>query len=120
LKWLVHRGTLWTAEATPSDTAVAAFSESIHGQSIGRNELIRFLRGANLLRSPSGLMWDLYLVLEALKGHPFEPLNSAELKYLSLKTIFLIALSSVKRVGDLQALSISAACLKFRPNDSKA
>ena len=51
--------------------------------------------------------------------HPFEPLDSVDLKYLSLKTAFLIALSSVKRVGDLHALSVSAACLEFGPNDSK-
>ncbi len=37
----------------------------------------------------------------------------------SLKTALLLALASVKRVGDLQALSISPACLEFGPNDSK-
>ncbi len=38
---------------------------------------------------------------------------------LSLKTALLLALASVKRVGDLQALSVNAACLEFGPNDSK-
>ncbi len=38
---------------------------------------------------------------------------------LSLKTALLLALASVKRVGDLQALSTSPACLEFGPNDSK-
>ncbi len=41
------------------------------------------------------------------------------LRSLSLKTALLLALASVKRVGDLQALSISPACLEFGPNDSK-
>ncbi|CAM4276047.1 unnamed protein product [Leuciscus chuanchicus] len=70
-------------------------------------------------RPPSVPIWDLSLVLEALKAFPFEPLESVDLKYLSLKTVFLIALSSVKRVGDLHVLSVSPACLEFGPNDSK-
>ena len=49
-------------------------------------------------RPPSVPMWDLSLVLEALKAHPFEPLETVDMKYLTLKTVFLIALSSVKRV----------------------
>ncbi len=48
-----------------------------------------------------------------------EPLQSADLKTLSLKTALLLALALVKRVGDLQALSVSPACLEFGPNDSK-
>jgi hypothetical protein len=55
--------------------AVAAFTELTHGQSIGRNELvICFLRGArrmNPQRPPSVPVWDLSLVLEALKAFPF-------------------------------------------------
>ncbi len=53
------------------------------------------------------------------EGPPFEPLQSTNLRPLSLKTALLLALASVKRVGDLQALSISPACLEFGPNDSK-
>ncbi len=55
----------------------------------------------------------------ALKGSPFEPLEFSSLRVLSLKTALLLALASVKRVGDLQALSINSACLEFGPNDSK-
>ncbi len=46
-------------------------------------------------------------------------LQSTNLRSLSLKTALLLALASVKRVGDLQALSINPACLEFGPNDSK-
>ncbi len=45
-------------------------------------------------------------------------LQSVELKPLSLKTVLLIALASVKRVGDLQAFSVDDSCLEFRPGDS--
>jgi len=102
--------------------AVAAFVEPRRAQSLGKDELIiRFLRGARRMnppRPPTVPVWDLSIVLEALKAPPFEPLESVELKYLSLKTVLLTALASVKRVGDIHALSSSAACLEFGPNDS--
>ncbi len=63
--------------------------------------------------------WDLPTILKALKGLPFEPMQSTSLRALSLKNALLLALALVKRVGDLQALSINLACLEFRPNDSK-
>ncbi len=103
--------------------AIAAFHAPIVGQSVGRdNSVVRFLKGAMRLNPPRPLTvptWDLPTVLRALKGPPFEPLQSTNLRSLSLKTALLLALASVKRVGDLQALSISPACLEFGPNDSK-
>ncbi len=63
--------------------------------------------------------WDLPTVLRALKGPPFEPLQSTSLRSLSFRTALLLALASVKQVGDLQALSVNPACLEFGPNDSK-
>ncbi len=103
--------------------AIAAFHAPIAGQSVGRdNSVVRFLKGARRLNPPRPLTvptWDLPTVLRALKGPPFEPLPSTDLRSLSLKTALLLALASVKRVGDLQALSTSPACLEFGPNDSK-
>ncbi len=63
--------------------------------------------------------WDLPSVLRALKGPLFEPLQSSSLRVLSLKNALLLVLASVKRVGDLQALSVNPVCLEFGPNDSK-
>jgi hypothetical protein len=103
--------------------AIAASHTPIAGQSVGRNNLVvRFLKGSRRLHPPRPFTvptWDLPTVLRALKGAPFEPLHSASFKILSLKTALLLALASVKRVGDLQALSVSPACLEFGPNDSK-
>ncbi len=83
---------------------------------------IQFLQGARRLNPPRPHTvppWDLPTVLRALKGPPFEPLQSSSLRVLSLKTALLLALASVKQVGDLQALSVNPACLEFGPNDSK-
>ncbi len=73
----------------------------------------------NPLRPRTVSPWDLPTVLRALKGSPFEPLQSSSLRVLSLKIALLLALASVKRVGDLQALSVNPSCLEFGPNDSK-
>ncbi len=44
--------------------------------------------------------WDLSIILAGLQRGPFEPLDSVELKVLSVKTALLTALTSIKRVGD--------------------
>ncbi len=56
--------------------------------------------------------WELSVVMAGLQRGPFEP-DSVELKFLSLKTVLLTALTSIKRVGDLQAFSVSKECLVF-------
>ncbi|XDV44795.1 hypothetical protein PO909_013034 [Leuciscus waleckii] len=103
--------------------AIAAYHAPVDGQSLGRNYLVvQFLKGArriNPSRPPSVPSWDLSTVLRALKGPPFEPLQSVDLKLLSLYTALLLALASIKRVGDLQALSVIPSCLEFGVGDSK-
>ncbi len=46
---------------------------------------------------------------------PFEPLESASERILTLKVALLLALTSLKRVGDLQAFSVSETCMDFAP-----
>ena len=61
-------------------------------------------------RSPS---WDLDKVLEYLSGPPFEPLADASFRNKTRKALFLVAMATAKRVGELQALSFSV----FRRGD---
>jgi integrase len=49
--------------------------------------------------------WDLALVLRALREPPFEPLCSCDTKYLTLKTVFLVAFATAARRSELHALS---------------
>ncbi len=102
--------------------AIAAHHDAVDGKSLGKHDLvIRFLRGARRLNPPRPHLvpsWDLPSVLSALRGAPFEPLQSVELKFLSLKTVLLSTLATVKRVGDLQAFSVDDSCLEFGPADS--
>ena len=54
------------------------------------------------LRPPA---WDVSLVLQSLTGAPYEPLRTCEERFLAQKTLFLLALASAKRLGELHALS---------------
>ncbi|CAJ0968216.1 unnamed protein product [Ranitomeya imitator] len=49
--------------------------------------------------------WDLNLVLDVLKVSPFEPLREIPLSVLSWKVAFLVAITSIRRVSELAALS---------------
>jgi hypothetical protein len=48
---------------------------------------------------------DLSLVLRALMEEPFEPMERASIKYVTLKTVFLVALTTAQRRSELHALS---------------
>ncbi len=103
--------------------AIAANHDPGEGKSVGKHDwVVRFLRGARRLnppRPPSIPSWDLSLVLRALQQGPFEPLQTVEPKFLSMKTLLLLALASIKRVGDLHAFSVDDSCLQFGPADSQ-
>ena len=63
-----------------------------------------FLRSVDpvALRPPA---WDAALVLQSLTGTPYEPLRMCDERFLTQKTLFLLALASAKRIGELHALS---------------
>ncbi len=77
-----------------------------------------FMRGIRRLRPTRPIAvpsWDLSVILEGPVTAPFEPLESAPERILTLKITLLLALMSLKRVGDLQALSVSKMCMDFAP-----
>ena len=49
--------------------------------------------------------WNLDVVLRSLTKAPFEPLRLSSTRDLTRKTLFLLALATAQRVGELQALS---------------
>ena len=80
---------------------------------------IKFLKGAQRLRPrrlPSVPAWQLNVVLQALTRSPFEPLADVDIKWLSLKVAFLLAVTSAKRIGGLHALSVHADCFYVKPD----
>ena len=96
--------------------AAISFSHShIDGRSVGAHYWVKqFLRGVKRRRPPRvrrAAAWDLPLVLQALSRAPFEPMAGSSLRLLSIKTAFLLAVTTAKRVSELHALSISPTCL---------
>jgi hypothetical protein len=104
--------------------AISAYHTPMGGFSIGRDPLItRFLRGTLRLRPAlhsRAPAWDLAVVLEGLALAPFELIEEVSEKCITLKTLFLLAISSIKRIEDLHALSVAPSCLEFAPGMVKA
>ncbi|XDV42419.1 hypothetical protein PO909_011085 [Leuciscus waleckii] len=119
----------FTAGLTPSTlkvyvAAIGAYHIPLGGMSVGKDPLVsRFLRGTWRLRPAVRSRvppWDLSFVLQGLSQAPFEPIEEVPEKFLTLKALFLLAISSLKRIGDLQALSVAPSCLEFAPGMVKA
>ena len=60
--------------------------------------------------------WDLFLVLDHLKGSPYEPMSSPRLQHLTLKIAFLVALASSRRSSEVHAFSGDPKDDSFEPN----
>ena len=52
-----------------------------------------------------GLPLGTLLLSFSLIGPPYEPLRTVDERFLAHKTLFLLALASAKRIGELHALS---------------
>lgn len=89
-------------------TAISHVVKAVSGIDLGKDQqltsLINNLGKADPSRKSTVPNWDLSLVLLMLTKAPFEPLHLAELKYLTFKTVFLLALASGRRRGELHAL----------------
>ena len=87
------------------------------GPDFGSNEFISLLvRNFSLERPRQKVLvpqWDLGLVLASLKISPFEPAETVNIKFLSYKCCFLLALASGRRRSELHAFSVSDSCLRF-------
>ncbi len=109
------------ASATTLSVYVAAIADrrELDEMPLGRHQIVSaFMHGVRRLRTvrPIGVpSWDLPVVLEGLMGAPFEPLKSAPDRFLTLKVTLLLAPTLLKRVEDLQALSISEMYMDFAP-----
>ncbi len=104
--------------------AVIAARRELDEIHLGRHRMVSaFMRGVRrlrLVRPTSVPSWDLSVVLEGLVTAPFEPLESASERILTLKVTLLLALTSLKIVGDLQDLSVSEMCMLFSPGSSQS
>nr|XP_025038644.1 uncharacterized protein LOC112545207 [Pelodiscus sinensis] len=88
--------------------AISAFTSPVDGVSIFAHPTTkRFLKGLINMdppRNPVPPVWSLDVVLDALMRPPFEPLVTVSLRFLTLKTVFLLAITSARRVSELSAM----------------
>ena len=69
------------------------------------HDLLRSFRLERPFPSSRVPPWDLLLVLRLLRGPPFEPLSSCSLRDLTQKVLFLVSMTTARRVRELQAVS---------------
>ncbi|KAK0152765.1 hypothetical protein N1851_005700 [Merluccius polli] len=95
--------------------AISACHVGFGDRPAGQHPLVcRFMKGARRklpVSRPLVPLWDLSVVLEALSHHPFEPLEAVGMKFVSLKVVLLLALTTAKRF----APGISKVCLRPNP-----
>jgi integrase len=81
------------------------------GSDLSANPILRELVNSLKINAPKSALrvpqWDVYLVLEALKGQPFEPPTTCDLAHWSYKTAFLLALATAKRRSELHAIEFN-------------
>ena len=63
-------------------------------------------------------LWDLFVVLDALRKPPFEPISTVAFDLLSMKTTFLLALASARRRSEIHALSGDPRDIAFHRDGS--
>ncbi len=68
------------------------------------SSLIRSFQLERPLQRTVAPQWNVLLVLHALTKPPFEPIAKCELKFLTLKSVFLVALASGRCRSELHAL----------------
>jgi hypothetical protein len=52
------------------------------------------------------------VVLRAFMGFPFEPMDKVSLKYLTFKTVFLVALATAQSRSELHALAFTKTAFR--------
>lgn len=100
--------------------AITAYRRSPTQESFFRIPVVKdFLEGLRKVYPPTRapyVPWELNVVLTKLMGPPFEPIHKSTLQHLSWKVAFLVAITSVRRVSELQALCCNVPYTVFHSN----
>ena len=89
-------------------TAISNRHETVDGLRVGSHPLVhQWRRGLDNLHGVQRSLvppWNLELVLTSLTKAPYEPIATAPMKFLTLKTVFLLAITSARRASEIHAL----------------
>lgn len=109
LTFLFHEGLKYRT-ISGYRSMLSAVVRPVNNVPVGQHpHLIRLLKGVFVSRPPTISLvpeWNLTKVLDCLQKPPFEPLRKAKLKYVTFKTVFLVAISTFRRCADIQALRL--------------
>ena len=118
LSFLFHSGLKYRTIAGYRSMLSVVLSPA-DGMPVGQHpDILRLLKGVFNSRPPEKRLmpeWDLKKVLDFLLGSLFEPISKVSLKYLTLKSVFLAAISTFRRCSDLQALRIDEGFMSIVP-----
>lgn len=81
------------------------------------SELIRSFELQRPVQRSLAPKWDLSCVLSSLCSEPYEPLHKASRFHLTLKTVFLLAMATARRVSEIHAFSMDSEHLRFNQSD---
>ncbi|KAF7245508.1 G2/mitotic-specific cyclin-B [Varanus komodoensis] len=113
----LHHSGLKPSSVKVYTAAIAYYRGLVDGSPLFSHPILkRFLKGLyNLNPSIRPVMptWSLSVVLQALMKAPFEPLATVDLRLVSWKTAFLVAVTSARRASELCALRIDPPYLNF-------
>ena len=101
-------------------SAISLIHKGVNGVALGQDkDLSDLISGMSKLRPRKRILtpnWSLPLVLNMLTKAPFEPLSKTTMKYLTLKTVFLVAVTSGRRVSEIHALSSDENHFRWEKN----
>ena len=60
--------------------------------------------------------WNLTCVLWSLNKAPYEPLRTADIKYIMLKAVFLLTFAVARRRSEIHVLSVEVGCFRYDRN----
>ena len=104
--------------AASSLSVYASAINAVHPLEVFSDKRVKlFLKGAFNLNPPVRdpyPSWNLAVVLQSLAAAPFEPIRDISLKLLTIKTAFLVAITSARRGCELQALDCRPDWCKIR------
>ena len=111
LSFLFHKGLQYRTIAGYR-SMLSSVLQPVNNIPVGQHpHIVRLIKGIFNSRPPTTKLlpeWELPLVLDLLKRPPFEPLSLAPLKYLTWKSLFLVAITTFRRASDIQALKLGS------------
>ena len=111
LSFLFHKGLQYITIAGYR-SMLSLVLQLVNNIPVGQHpHIVRLIKGCCFFNSrpPTTTLlpeWELPVVLDLLKRPPLEALFLAPLKYLTWKSLFLVAIITLRRASDIQALNV--------------